>query len=78
MGDEVEVVLKASMGLKAVWIAYVVPLLVLMAVILGLSALGVKDWAAGLAGIAAVAAYWLVVWIFRDRLRKEYVFTLKQ
>ena len=31
VGDEVEVVLSSSMGMKAVWIAYFVPLLVLLA-----------------------------------------------
>ena len=42
VGDEVEVVLKASMGIKAVWIAYMVPLLALLAVFFGASALGAE------------------------------------
>ena len=53
VGDEVEVVLKASMGMKAVWLAYFIPLLILLAVILGLIALGVGEVVAGLAGIGA-------------------------
>ena len=78
VGDEVEVVLQASMGLKAVWVAYVLPLLLLMAVILVLTALHIRDWAAGLAGLGAVALYWVGVWALRDRLRNEYVFTTKK
>ena len=39
VGDEVKVVLKASMGFKAVWLAYFLPLVVLLAVALGLIAL---------------------------------------
>ena len=78
VGDEVELVLQASMGLKEVWVAYALPLLVLMAVILALSALHVRDYLAGLAGIGAVALYWLGVWLLRDRLRNEYVFTIKK
>ena len=35
VGDEVEVVLKASMGHKAVWLAYVIPLVILMTFIVG-------------------------------------------
>jgi sigma-E factor negative regulatory protein RseC len=77
VGDEVQVVLKASMGMKAVWIAYFLPLLVLLAVALGLIALGVPEVWAGLSGIAAVGVYYLVVWLLRDRLRSEYVFTIE-
>ena len=77
VGDEVQVVLKASMGFKAVWIAYFLPLVVLLAITLGLIALGVPEVVSGLAGLGAVALYYLVVWLLRDRLRNEYVFTIQ-
>ena len=77
VGDEVEVVLKASMGMKAVWLAYCIPLLVLLAVILGLFALGTGEVVASVAGLAAVGVYYLLLWLFRNRLRNEYVFTIK-
>ena len=77
VGDELQVVLKASMGMKAVWLAYFLPLIVLLAVALGLIALGVGEVAAGLSGIAAVGVYYLVLWLFRDRLRSEYVFSIQ-
>ena len=77
VGDEVQVVLKASMGMKAVWLAYFLPLVVLLAVALGLIALGVGEVAAGLAGLGAVALYYLALWLFRDKLRNEYVFTIQ-
>lgn len=76
-GDEVEVVLKATMGMKAVWLAYCIPLLVLLGVILGLLALGVGEVVAGLSGIAAVGIYYFLLWLFRNRLKNEYVFTIK-
>ena len=76
VGDEVEVVLKATMGMKAVWLAYFIPLLVLLAVILLLVALGVGEVAAGLAGIGAIAVYYFLLWLLRNRLRNEYVFTI--
>lgn len=77
VGDEVEVVLKASMGMKAVWLAYFIPLLVLLAVILGLIALGAGEVVAGLAGIGAAGLYYLGLYLLRDRLKNEYVFTIK-
>ena len=77
VGDEVEVVLAAEMGLKAVLLAYFLPLVVLLGTVLGLMALGVGEVAAGLWGLAAVAVYYLVLWLFRGRLRNHYVFKIK-
>ena len=78
VGDEVEVILKASMGMKAVWLAYCIPLVVLLGVILGLMGLGVAEVPAGFAGIGAVAVYYLLLWLFRDKLKNEYIFTIKR
>ena len=77
-GEEVNVVLKASMGHKAVWLAYVLPLLILVAVLMGTLALGAGELTAGLGAIAGVALYYLFLWLFRDRLRNEYVFTIER
>ena len=77
VGDEVEVLLKASMGFKAVYLAYLIPLLIILAVILGLLALGVSEVISALAGLGAVAVYYLVLWLCRGKLQKEYVFVIK-
>ena len=77
VGQEVSVVLRATMGHKAVWLAYVVPLLVMVAALLGILSAGGSELAAGLGAIGAVAAYYAVIWLLRDRLRKEYVFNIK-
>lgn len=77
VGDEVEVVLKASMGMKAVWLAYFIPLVVLLGVILALIGLGMGEVPAGLCGMGAVAVYYLLLWLLRDRFKNEYIFTIK-
>ena len=77
VGDEVEVLLKASMGFKAVYLAYLIPLLIILAVILGLLALGVSEVISALSGLGAVAVYYLVLWLCRKKLQKEYVFIIK-
>ena len=77
VGQEVSVVLRATMGHKAVWLAYGVPLLVLVAALLGILSAGGSELLAGLGAIGAVAVYYGVIWLLRDRLRKEYVFNIK-
>lgn len=77
-GDVVEVLLSASMGHKAVWIAYVIPCFLLIAVLLILNATAVGELASGLCAIASVLVYYFVVWLFRGRLRNEYIFKIKK
>ena len=77
VGDEVEVKTKMSMGLKAVWISYVIPLAVLMILILSLSAVISNELVLGLVAIAGVALYYFGIWLFRDRLSNEFVFYIR-
>ena len=73
-GDEVKVKTKMTMGLKAVWISYVIPLAVLMILILSLHSVIGNDLLTGLAAIGGVALYYFCVWLFRERLQNEFVF----
>jgi len=77
VGQEVNVVLQASMGHKAVWLAYVVPLILMIVVLLGTLSAGGSELLAGLLAIGAIALYYLVIWLLRGRLRNEYIFNIK-
>ena len=77
VGDEVKVKTKMSMGLKAVWISYVIPLAVLMILILSLSGVFENEAIRGLVAIAGVCLYYFVVWLFRDKLKNEFTFYIK-
>lgn len=77
VGDEVKVLTKMTMGLKAVWISYVIPLVILLILILSLSAVFEKEYMTGLVSIAGVASYYFGIWLFRDRLSNEFVFYIE-
>lgn len=81
VGDEVQVMTRMTMGLKAVWISYVVPLAVLMILILTLSAFlgdsAHREIIAGLGALGGVAVYYLAVWLLRGKLQNEFVFYIK-
>ncbi|MBR5184076.1 MAG: SoxR reducing system RseC family protein [Bacteroidales bacterium] len=76
VGDEVEVTMKRSMGFKAVWISYVIPLAILLIFLLTLQGVGLSELHAGLAAAAAVCVYYLVVYLFRDKIADKFVFTI--
>ena len=77
-GAIVDVMTKKSMGLKAVWISYVIPLLILLILILSLSPVIGNEAYTGLAAIGGVALYYFIIWLIRDRLENEFVFYIKQ
>ena len=77
VGDEVEVVLKKAMGYKAVFIAYGMPLVVLFVTLMVLTQLGVGELYAGLGAIGAVILCYLVIFLFRNKISKDYSFYLK-
>ena len=77
-GEIVDVMTKKSMGLKAVWISYVIPLLILLILILSLSPVIGNEAYTGLAAIGGVALYYFIIWLIRDRLENEFVFYIKQ
>ena len=77
VGDEVRRCTKMSMGMKAVWISYVIPLAILMILILSLSAIFKNEVLTGLVSVGGVALYYLVIWLLRDRLNNEFVFYIK-
>ena len=66
------------MGLKAVWISYVIPLLILLILILSLSSVIGNEAYVGLAAIAGVALYYFVIWLLRNKLESEFVFYIEE
>lgn len=77
VGDTVQVATKMTMGLKAVWISYVVPLAILMILILTLSGVFEKEYLRGLVAIGGVAVYYFIIWLFRGKLNNEFIFYIK-
>lgn len=77
VGDEVQVYTKMTMGLKAAWISYVIPLLILLILILSLSSVIGNEAVTALVSIAGVALYYLIIWLLRDRLNNEFVFYIR-
>ena len=77
VGDTVTLALKQTMGLKAVWISYVIPLIILMILVLSLSSVIDNEVWTSLAAIGGVALYYLVIWLLQDKLKNEFVFYIK-
>ena len=77
-GDTVTLVLKPSLGLKAVWLAYVIPLALLLAAILAGALAGIPEIYTGLSALGIVFFYYLVLSLFKGRLSKEFTFSIER
>ena len=74
VGDEVQVKTKMTMGLKAVWISYVIPLAVLMILILSLSDVVPNEFYRGGIALAGVGFYYFIIWLLKDKLADQFEF----
>lgn len=78
IGDEVEIIGAASIGFLAVFYAYFLPLVILVAVLFGSMRLfKIEDWLAIIFSFAALSAYYMVLYAFRNKLKRKVKFELK-
>lgn len=73
-GEIVEVSVEKTMGIRAVLLAYVVPFIVMFAVLLTMLRLGYSELKSGIWSLASVAVWFLLLRMFRRRLDKEIIF----
>lgn len=76
VGDEVTISIEQIMGYKAILYSYIVPLVVMLAVLL-LTHSRYGDLVAGLSALGACAVYYVVLAFFRKRLERVVVFSVK-
>ena len=79
VGNEVEVMVQQKMGWKAVVLAYLLPFFVMLAVMLiGNAIWTVREEILGTVALCAMAMYYLVLGMFKDKLQKEFSFTARR
>ena len=79
VGDTVEVIVQQKMGWKAVVLAYLLPFFVMLAVMLiGNAIWAVREEILGTVALCAMALYYLLLGMFKDKLQKEFSFTARK
>ena len=77
VGQPVSIIMNAKQGNKAALIAYFIPAFLLVAIIVILSNLSIKEWIAALIGIGVIAVYYLILYFFRNKLRDNFTYEIK-
>lgn len=76
-GDNVTVEMSESMGMKAVVLSYVMPVVIIIAGLVVFSFLSISEAASGLAAISLLLPYFIILYIFRKYINRSFTFTLK-
>ena len=77
-GSEVTVMLKETMGFKAVLLGYLLPFIVLMAALFTGTALSGNELTGGLVALFFVGMYYITLFFFRHHLKKVFKFELQE
>lgn len=74
-GDKVEVRMAQSAGTWAVFLGYITPFIILISTLL-IASLYVNEGIAGLLALASLLPYFIILYIFRKKLKRQFRFYL--
>ena len=77
IGERVIVGLEEGLGLRAAWIVYAPPIVILVAILLYLQRLNLSEGIIGISAIAGIVLYFAVLYLFRARIGRRFYFTIR-
>lgn len=77
IGDTITLCITRSMTITAVMIAYMLPVIIVVTALLIMQNAGVQELQAGLISLATIAAYFITLRIFRQKLEKQITITIE-
>jgi positive regulator of sigma E activity len=78
VGDLVTIIMEEKLGRVALFYGFMLPFLVMVAVLFTLSGMGHNEAKAGLLALASLVPYYLFLFLFRKKVEKDFVFTIKK
>lgn len=78
IGDDVNVTITRVMGSKAIILGYGLPFVVVVIGIFALVGIGVNEGIAAICAIVLLAGYYFVLYMLRDKIKKEFNFKIEK
>ena len=78
INEEVQLCGQSSLGLQAVLLAFVFPLIIVFAAIVTGTSMQWEETTSGLTGLLLLVPYYCILYFLRDKLKKRFIFTLKK
>lgn len=74
IGDIVRIEMEERLGWIALFYAFMLPFLLMILILFGLFAAGVGQTVSALIAVLSLAPYYLILYLFRSKLEKDFVF----
>jgi sigma-E factor negative regulatory protein RseC len=78
LGEKVKVVLKQSLGYKALLLGYLIPFLIVLCSLVLFSSLFDSEALAGIYSLSLLIPYYLAIYLLRKKIRREFSFTIRK
>jgi sigma-E factor negative regulatory protein RseC len=75
-GDRVILKMKRSLGARAVWLGYVLPFLIVFVALIVLVYTTGSEGLAAVISLALLIPYYLILYLLKDRLSREFTFVI--
>lgn len=76
-GDKVTIVAAQSLGVVAVLLCYVLPVIIMLVLMAVLTSLCLSDVIVGAAALGVLVPYFLIIYMMRNHLKKKFIFKTK-
>lgn len=76
VGEHVKVVLRESLGMKALFLGYLLPFIVVVSTLVLLLSFNISEGLSGLISVLILAPYYLVLYFFKDKIKREFNFNI--
>ena len=78
INEEVQLCGQSSLGLQAVLLAFVFPLIIVFAAIVTGTSMQWEETTSGLTGLLLLVPYYSILYFLREKLKRKFIFTLKK
>ena len=76
-GDRVTILMKQSMGYSALFLGYILPVMLVVLTLIIMVSMDAGELYAGLISFSTLIPYYLILFLLRNRINKIFTFTLK-
>lgn len=77
VGQDVKVVLKQTLGFRALLLGYLTPFLIVVTILIVLSSVGFTEGKAGLVSLLVLVPYYFGLYLFRNLISKQFNFDIE-
>lgn len=78
VGESVKVIMKESLGFKALAYGYLVPVLILIVSIVVFTLVGISEINSGILSILMLVPYFVLLRVFRQKIEKQFSFSIEK